>query len=511
MRGGGFVDHEKRIEPCDAHHMATKRAVAINRPRERYQPYTPTPFTGALEQPWRTVLGNPSDLDARSVLADALLDAGDPRGEFLQLALKKQPTPAQGERREELFGRLSPEWRRALHSGEGNEFLTASVGRNSVLVLDDERHARQRRVLLPPLKGERMRAFFEAMQAATVETTRAWPIGRTLGMLDPMQQITLRVILQAVLGLQPSARLEDFAVRVRRVLELGRGRYGLILVKLLPVELLQRTRWLPFYQRLHELDEALFALIEDQRRVPAGDRGESVLSDLLTACHEDGAPLSGQEIRDALVTLIFAGHDTTAVALAWALEQIVPRADVVERITEELDRTTGGGPPRADQLSQLEYLDAAIRESLRIRTIMPFVVRLTKVGFTAGGREYPPGVVLCPCSHLVHRREDLYPEPDRFRPERFLERHYAAHEWFPFGGGSRMCLGISFALYEMKVVLSTLFATVRLSRPPGLRSSPIRRGLALVPDDEAQLTVVGRRSETSTTADSALNDADRGE
>jgi cytochrome P450 len=381
----------------------------------------------------------------------------------------------------------------ALHSGEGNEFLTASVGKHSVLVLDDEPHARQRRILLPPLKGERMRSFFDAMQAATVEEAQAWPVGRTLGMLGPMQQITLRVILQVVLGLAPGPALDEFAGKVRRVLELGRGRHGLILVKVLPVELLQRTRWLPFYRRLHELDLALFALLEDQRRLLPGERGPSVLADLLAASHEDGTPLSREEIRDALVTLIFAGHDTTAVALAWALEQIVPRADVVARITEELARTTGGEPPQVDQLSGLEYLDAAIRESLRVRTILPFVVRLTKGTFTAGGREYPPGVVLCPCSHLVHHREDLYPEPARFRPERFLERHYAAHEWFPFGGGGRTCLGMAFALYEMKVVLSTLFATLRLARPPGSRSAPIRRGLALAPDDEARMTVVEKR------------------
>jgi cytochrome P450 len=381
----------------------------------------------------------------------------------------------------------------ALHAGEGNEFLTASVGRNSVLVLDDEPHVRQRRVLLPALKGERMRSFFDAMQAATVEAAQAWPVGRTLGMLGPMQQITLRVMLQVVLGLSPGPQLDKFAQLVRRVLELGRGRYGLIFLKVLPVNFLQRTRWLPFYRRMHELDEALFALIENRRLVPVGDRTESILVDLLTASHEDGTPLDRQEIRDALITLIFAGHDTTSVALAWALEQIVPRADVVERIIEEVERTTDGGPPRADQLGRLQYLDAAIRESLRIRTVMPFVVRLTKVEFAAGGREYPPGVVLCPCNHLVHRREDLYPEPEKFQPERFLKRHYAAHEWFPFGGGNRMCLGMSFALYEMKVVLSTLFATVRLARPPGSRSAPVRRGLALAPDDEAQLTVLGRQ------------------
>ena len=378
----------------------------------------------------------------------------------------------------------------SLHSGEGNEFLTATVGQNSVLVLDDEPHARQRRVLLPPLKGERMRSFFDAMQAATLEVVQAWPLGRTLRMVEPMQQITLRVMLQVVLGLESNTELADFADRVQRVLELARGRYTLILVKVLPIELLQRTRWLPFYRRMHDLDTALFAVIEKRRQQPVAERGENILADLLAASHEDGQPLSNQEIRDALLTMIFAGHDTTSVALAWALEQIVPRVDVVDRITDELRRTTGGSPPRADQLNQLEYLDAAIRESLRMRTILPFVVRLTKETFTAGGREYPPGIVLCPCNHLVHRREDLYPEPEKFRPDRFLEKHYAAHEWFPFGGGNRMCLGMSFALYEMKVVLSTLFASVRLARPPGSRSVPVRRGIVLAPDDGARMSVV---------------------
>jgi cytochrome P450 len=381
----------------------------------------------------------------------------------------------------------------ALHSGEGNDFFRQTLGDNSVLVLDGDPHARQRRVLLPPLKGERMRSFFDAMQAATALAVRSWPVGRTLRMIGPMQEITLRVMLQVVLGLHPGPRLDDFAARVRRVLELGRGRHGLILLKVLPIALLQRTRWLPYYRRLHELDTALFALIDERRLEPAGQRGENILADLLAASHEDGKPLGDQEVRDALVTLLFAGHDTTSVALSWALEQIVPRPAVVERLTDELRRVTGGGPPRAEQLDRLEYLDAVIRESLRVRTVIPFVVRLTKVPFTAGGREYPPGVLLCPCSHLVHRRADLYPRPEEFRPERFLERHYAAHEWFPFGGGNRMCLGMAFALYEMKVVLGTLFTLARLTRPPGSRSAPVRRGLALAPDDGARMTVAESR------------------
>jgi cytochrome P450 len=376
-----------------------------------------------------------------------------------------------------------------LHSGEGNEFLSATVGKTSVLVLDDEPHARQRRVLLPPLKGERMRSFFDAMQAATLDVLRAWPIGRPIRMVEPMQQITLRVILQAVLGLPVGPPLLDLESKVQRLLAQSRRRYSLILVKVLPLGLLQKIRWLPYYRELHELDEALFALMEARRLQPAAARGENVLADLLAASHEDGAPLGDGEIRDAVVTLLIAGHETTSLALAWALEQIVSRAQVMQRIVEELRQVTGGGPPRGDQLVRLEYLDGAIRESLRLRTILPFVVRLTKGAFVAGGREYPPGVLLCPCSHLVHRRADLYPEPAKFRPERFLERKYAGHEWFPFGGGNRVCLGMAFALYEMKVVLGTLFTQVRLARLPGSRSAPVRRGISLAPDDGAQMIV----------------------
>jgi cytochrome P450 len=383
----------------------------------------------------------------------------------------------------------------ALHSGEGNEFLTPTVGPNSVLLLDEEPHARQRRALLPPLKGERMRSFFAAMQAATLEALRAWPVGRPLRMLEPMQQITLRTILQAVLGLGAGPQRDVLEGQVQRMLAQGRSRYGLILIKVLPVGWLQRTRWAPYFRQMHALNESLYALIRARRAAPAAARGEDVLAELLNASHEDGRPLADAEIRDALVTLILAGHDTTSIALAWALERIVSRPDVLGRVTDELRAAAGGALPGAEHLPRLEYLDAAIRESLRVRTILPFVVRLVKRPFVAGGREYPPGVVLAPCNHLVHRRPDLYPEPEAFRPERFLERRYAGHEWFPFGGGNRTCLGMAFALYEMKAVLATLFARARLSRPPGARSAPVRRGVSLAPDDGVAMVVEGRRED----------------
>ena len=382
----------------------------------------------------------------------------------------------------------------ALHSGEGNEFLSATVGRTSVLVLDDEPHARQRRVLMPPLKGERMRAFFDAMQSATEQELRAWPLNTPVGMVEPMRRITLRVIAQVVLGLPSGPALERFERNVERMLAFGRTRHTLIWLKLVPTRLLTGAKWLPYFRQMRALDDAIFNHIATLRGRLAGERGQSVLADLLDAAHDE-SPLSDYEIRDAVVTLLIAGHDTTALALAWALEQIVPRVDVVGKIDDELQRVTGGGPPIGAQLDALTYLDAAIRESLRARTILPFAVRLTKQPFVAGGREYPLGVVLCPCNHLVHRRPDLYPEPQAFRPERFMQRRFAGHEWFPFGGGSRTCLGMAFALYEMRVVLSTIFARLRLTRPVVSCSTAMRQGIALAPDDGAVMTVVKRRWE----------------
>jgi cytochrome P450 len=379
-----------------------------------------------------------------------------------------------------------------LHSGEANEILTASLGRTSVLVLDGTPHARQRRVLVPPLKGERMRAFFDAMRLETIEAVRAWPIGEPFAALPPLRRITLRVILRTGLGLAPGPEMDDFERKVEVLLANGRQRHALVLMKLVPIQRLSGSRWVPFFRQLNALNDSLFALIAARRRGEKPPANENVLDDLLAATHEDGSPIDDQEVRDAIFTILVAGHDTTALALAWALVEIVPRPEMVASLTNELKHVTGGGPPEAEQLPALEYLDAAIRESLRLRPVVPFVVRLTKQPFSAGGRDYPAGVVLCPCAYLVHRRESLYPEPDRFRPERFLERKFAAHEWFPFGGGNRVCLGMPFALYEMKVLLATLFSQVRLARPGGARSRARRYGLVLGPDDGARVVVVGR-------------------
>ncbi len=376
-----------------------------------------------------------------------------------------------------------------LHSGEANALFRATVGRNSVLVLDEAPHARQRRVLVPPLKGERMRAFFKAMRLETLAAVRAWPLGAAFPALPTMRRVTLRVILRTALGLAPGPELDRFERRIETFLSHGRQRYALVLMTIVPIERLSGSRWAPLFRQMSDLDDDLFAFIAARRRGDHPPSGENVLDDLLAATHEDGTPLGDREVRDAIFTILIAGHDTTALALAWALAELAGRPEVVDRLLDELRRVTGGGPPEPDHLPALEYLDGAIRESLRLRPVAPFVLRKTMRPFAAGGREYPVGVILCPCSYLVHRREDLYPEPDRFRPERFLERKFGPHEWFPFGGGNRVCLGMPFALYEMKVLLATLLSQVRPARPAGARSRARRYGIVLGPDDGARIIV----------------------
>jgi cytochrome P450 len=410
-----------------------------------------------------------------------------------------------------------------LHSGEANSLFSATVGRHSVLVLDGAAHARQRRVVVPPFKGDRMRAFFDAMRLEALEAIRTWPIGSSFPTLPTMRRITLRVILRTGLGLEPgperlsekgsdplvlrhdrqnahvwargltpfrtASEMDRFEKKIERFLSNGRQRYALVLMTIVPIQRLSGSRWAPLFRQLRDLDDDLFAFIAARRRGEHLPTGQNVLDDLLAATHEDGTPLADQEVRDALITILIAGHDTTALALSWALSEIAEYPEVVDRLADELRRATGGQPPEADHLPALEYLEAAIRESLRLRPVAPFVVRKTVRPFVVGGHEYPAGVVLCPCSYLVHRREDLYPEPWRFRPERFLERKFGPHEWFPFGGGNRVCLGMPFALYEMKVLLATVLSQVRPSRPTGARSLPRRYGIVLGPDDGGRVIV----------------------
>ena len=296
----------------------------------------------------------------------------------------------------------------ALHSGEANALFIATVGRHSVLVLDEAPHARQRRVLVPPLKGERMRAFFDAMRKETLDAVRAWPRETARRRCRSCDGSRCESSFAQRWAWPQAPRWTVLRTRWSDFCQTGASD-ALVLMTIIPIERLSGSRWAPLFRQLSKLDDDLFAFIAARRRSEKPPSCENVLDDLLAARHEDGSPLDDHEVRDALITILIAGHDTTALALAWALVDIVPRPEVVDRLVDELRNVTGGGPPEAEQLPALQYLDAAIRESLRHSPVAPFIVRKTVRPFVAGDREYPAGVVLCPCSYLVHRARTSTP------------------------------------------------------------------------------------------------------
>jgi cytochrome P450 len=382
---------------------------------------------------------------------------------------------------------------KVLHAGEGNSLLSSVVGNSSVLVLDEKPHVRQRKAMLPPLKGERMRTFFDAMQAEALAIADRWTGAGVVRADKAMQTITLRVILRASLGLVPGREFDQLQQTMARLLMHVRHPLVLVMWNLFPLDRYENSRVLPFYRMRRKFDAMLFDNFARQRALDEQDRPECLLKDLIATTYDDGTTMTDLELRDAIVTVLAAGHDTTALALAWAFELILEAPEVMARIESELDEVAAGALPTIEQMPQLTYLDAVVRESLRVRNVIPFVVRVLKEDFSVGGFAYPKNIVLCPSIHLLHMREDLYPEPQLFRPERFLERKFAPHEWNPFGGGNRACLGQAFAVYEMKVVLATLFSTLRMERPANVVSRPVRRGITIGPSDGTQLRVIERR------------------
>lgn len=368
-----------------------------------------------------------------------------------------------------------------LHAGESNDLLRPVLGPRSILLLDEADHLRQRRLLLPPFHGERMHTYATVMRDVTEDALDRMPIGRSFSLHRELSAITLEVILRTVFGIDDDARRRPLAALLVELLEVTAAP-----IRMVPAfwridlfELLPRSR----AARLkREIDATLYAEIARARRRPADASRTDVLSMMLAARDEEGRAMTDGEIRDELVTLLLAGHETTATALAWTVERTASEPRVLERIDRELVEVVGDGPLEPGHVAKLEYLDAVTKEALRARPVVPIIGRMVKKPFELGGYVLPPGVAIL--VHIVgtHTRADLYPEPEAFRPERFLGKKPDPYEWIPFGGGSRRCLGMAFALYEMKVVFATLRLRARfaLDRPSPLDVA--RRGVTLAPE-----------------------------
>lgn len=386
-----------------------------------------------------------------------------------------------------------------FHAGEANTIVKQVVGHSSVLLLDDAPHQRARKLLLPPFHGERMVAYGELIREITLREARRWPERTPFASLRAFQRISLEVILRAVFGVDDAQRLGALRADLEEMMAISGKPYLLLLIspdgEMRAPAVQERLGPLTPLNRFLQLRERVDALLhaEFARRRATGHFGEDILSMLMAARYDDGSPLSDGELRDQLMTLLVAGHETTATSLAWLGSELFRRPDLVARLREELHRVTGGAPIRAQDVARLEELDAVIKETARLDPILPIVVRLLKAPARVGPLELPAGTVVCPCIYLAQRRTDVWGEDAAvFRPERFRTRKALPFEWFPFGGGARRCIGMAFALFEMKVVMATLLAHYDLTLAPGYTPTRVRRGITFAPSRGAPVTATAR-------------------
>jgi len=366
-----------------------------------------------------------------------------------------------------------------LHPGEGARILEPVVGANSVILLDEGTHMEQRKLLLPAFHGESMQRLSGLMRDLAESEIDTWPRDQAVALHPRLQRLTLEIILRAVFGLERGAQLDSLRGLLTEVLEFGESPLSLMPP---PPPWLSPLTPLPRMERLlGRVDELIFALIEE-RRAQAGARpseaqaGEDVLALLLFARHDDGSPMSAQELRDELMTALVAGHETTASQLAWAFERLAREPRVLARLYAELDEQDGGE----------EYLTATINEIMRCRPVLLNAEpRLVKRAVEIGSRVYPRGVALLAHAYLLHHDPAIYPQPYAFRPERFLESEGGSppgtYTWIPFGGGRRRCLGASFAQQEMKIALRAVLERCELSAAGESRERTRRRSITISP------------------------------
>jgi cytochrome P450 len=356
--------------------------------------------------------------------------------------------------------------------------LRELLGGQSVLLLDEERHLHMRKLMLPPFHGERMRLYGELItEIADAEIDR-WPVDRVFPTHPSMRALTLRVILRAVFGIEHDERaLEPLEKLLVRYSNQGMRPWMLLMSQR---ELPRFGPWRSFIATRARVDAFLGGEIE--RRM--GDRGlderEDILSLLIGVRDEEGHGLSSCELRDQLMTLLIAGHETTATGLAWTIERLLRHPRVLERLRTELAEDSE------------EYLGCVIQESLRCRPVVPFVLRYLTEPFAVGDYLIPAESLLAVSITQIHQRADLYAEPMAFRPERFEDAQTQSYAWLAFGGGVRRCIGAAFATYEMRIVLRRILERCELSAPDPRPERPRRRAVTFVPHRGARVILRGR-------------------
>ncbi|MFO0762255.1 MAG: cytochrome P450 [Byssovorax sp.] len=382
-----------------------------------------------------------------------------------------------------------------LRAGEANEILGPLLGPRSVLLLDGAEHLRQRRLLMPPFHGDHVLSFARTMRAMTEQAVASFPEGKAFSIRPFMQHLTLEVILRTVFGLDEGAEMSELRVALTNILD--RQSRFIDAVGQAPIfrrRFFGLTPWDHFLADVEVADVLIYRQIA-RRRASArdGEKRTDVLAMLLEARDEEGRAMTDAELRDELMTLLVAGHETTATMLCWAFDLILGDARVLRKLRAEIETArTAAGDLDLGALARLPYLDAAIKEVLRIRPVIPAVGRRLKAPMKLGGYDIPAGEMIVPAIVLTHLLPDIYPDPKTFMPERFVDKKTDPYTFFPFGGGTRRCLGMAFALYEMKVVIASVLDLLDL-RKESPRSETIKlRGFTLVPAEGTRVVIERR-------------------
>ena len=382
----------------------------------------------------------------------------------------------------------------ALHApGNLNSILKSIVGEQSMFILSGERHKRERQLLMPPFHGERMRNYAQLICDIATDVASKWSVDRPFVARSAMQEVTMRVILQAVFGMDDGPRLQQLRPVLASFLDITGSplRANILFVKWLQQDWGSWSPWGRMKQQRRKIDDLIYAEIEERRLQPDANRTD-ILSLMMAARDENGQPMTNEELRDELMTLLFAGHETTATALAWAFYWIHSLPSVRQKLLQELDSL--GENPDPMEIFRLPYLSAVCQETLRIYPVaMLTFARQVLTPVELMGHQLEPGTVVIGSIYLTHRREDLYPEPLQFKPERFLERQFSPYEYLPFGGGSRRCIGLALAQLEMKLVLATILRDFDLVLAQKKPVQAKRRGLTLGPAGGVRMALLGRR------------------
>ena len=373
-------------------------------------------------------------------------------------------------------------------AGKFNQTLSALLGESSVLMLDGAEHMRHRKLLLPPFHGERMQRYGQAMLDATDRAIDGWPRHATFSLHPSMQEITLRVIVRTVFGFEEGPRFEEMARRMRTMLVLGS--WTPLMIPFMRTDLGAWSPWGKFRRALADADAYIFEEIDERRRT--GARGSDVLSMLLDARDEDGKEMSRLELRDELVTLLVAGHETTATALTWAVRWTLDTPGLLAKVRAEIAAACaaeGTAKLSAVRAAEVPLVDAIVREAMRLNPVIPLVGRVLEKPARVAGYDLPAGTPVVCSIYLAQRRAEVYPDPERFDPSRFLGKKVTPTEFFPFGGGIRRCVGMAFALYEMRIVLARMLERADLVLAPRGEIRVQRRSITLMPSDGLRVRV----------------------